>query len=248
VSERACWLILCFGPCMTNISSHSEETEDHILQCKTSPRRTLRKSWYTKIMNLDKKKIPIDIRKAICVGIKGWLEQSTSNQDDIISTFSNDIQQAFQHRSEIGWGHFARGRLSMTWGVLLNDIFDQQKFDAEAWGTKLVDINFEHLLLFWDQRCQSEHGTTIEEQEAKLKKKLLNEILHMQQTSYPRNDNDAKILHHDFNDISKLNCRQLQDWIVGAQIIYKICKKNIYNIPNFFTDATMCQNIDVDPG
>ena len=74
----------------------------------------------------------------------------------------------------------------------------KKHFDAETWGAKIIDINIKYLLLFWENRCLNEHGTTSEEQESKSKTKLLNEILHMQQTSYPRNDNDAKIIHHDF--------------------------------------------------
>ena len=91
----------------------------------------------------------------------------------------------------------------------MNDLSVKQQFDTEAWGTKLIDINFKHLLLFWEHRCNNEHGITKEEQESKLKTKLLNEISHMQQSSYPRNDNDAKILNHNFEELNKLECRQL---------------------------------------
>ena len=68
-------------------------------------------------------------------------------------------------------------------------------------GTKLFDIKFEHLVIFWECRYQKEHGITRkEEKESKLNKhKLLNEILHMQQSYYPRNDIDAIFVHHDFD-------------------------------------------------
>ena len=231
-----------------NTCSHSEETEDHILQCKTFSRRKLRKSWTKEILDMDKITIPLNIRKAISLGIKGWLEKSPID-DEMLDNFSTKIQQAFRHQSKIGWDHFVRGRISITWGNLLNDTITKQQFDAEKWGTQIIDINFKYLLLFWEQRCMNEHGTTSEEQESKLKTKLLNEILHMQQTSYPRNENDAKIIHHDFEALSKLNSNQLQDWIVGASIIYNICKKKISNISILYPDAIMCQEIEiVDPG
>ena len=116
----------------------------------------------------------------------------------------------------------------------MNDLSIKQQFDVEAWGTKLIDINFKHLLLFWEHRCHNEHGITKEEQESKLKMKLLNAIRHMQQSSYPRNDNDAKIIHHNFEELSKLESRQLQDWIVGVRIIYQICKKKVNTVPFYF--------------
>jgi hypothetical protein len=235
-------------PEVCNTCSHSEETEDHILQCQTFPRRKLRKLWIKDILDVDKKIIPLNIRKAISLGIKGWLEKSPINEETL-DTFSNKIQLAFRHQSMIGWDHFVRGRISITWGNLINDTITKQEFDAEKWGTKIIDINFKYLLLFWEHRCLNEHGTTGDEQESKLKTKLLNEIMHMQQTSLPRNDNDAKILHHDFEALRKLNSNQLQDWIVGARIIYTICKKKLSNVPIMFTDAAMCQVIEiVDPG
>jgi hypothetical protein len=237
-----------YKPGVCNTCSHSLETEDHILQCKTLKRRRLRKSWYKAIMALDKKKIPLDIRKAICLGLQSWLTKSTHNLEDVLSKFSSNVQHAFHHQSKIGWDHFARGRISLSWGKLINDTFPDDNFDAEVWGTKLIDINFEHLLLFWEHRCQNEHGVTKEEQETILKKKLLNEILHMQQTSLPRNDSDAKILHHDFDELSRLDCKQLQDWMVGAKILYNICKKNIQKVPTYFNDTNRCVEIEVDPG
>ena len=230
-----------------NMCSHSEETENHILQCPTYPRRKMRKLWIKEILDIDKKIIPLNIRKAISLGIKGWLEKSPIN-DEMIDSFSNKIQQAFRHQSRIGWDHFVRGRLSITWGILINETITKQDFDAEKWGTKIIDINFKYLILLWEHRCLIEHGTTDEEQESKLKTKLLNEIMHMQQTSHPRNDNDAKIIHHDFEALRKLNSNQLQDWIVGARIIYTICKQKISNSSMLFTDAAMCQEIEVDPG
>jgi hypothetical protein len=235
-------------PEVCNTCFHSDETEDHILQCKTFTRRKMRKAWIKDIMQLEKKSIPLEIRKAMCLGVKNWLEISTTNQEEIVDKFSNNIQQAFNNQSKIGWDHFVRGRISLTWGAIVNDLSANEQFDTEAWGTKLIDINFKHLLLFWEHRCDNEHGTTKEEQESKLKTKLLNEIRYMQQSSYPRNDNDAKIIHQDFEQLSKLECRQLQDWIVGARIIYQICKKKISTTPRYFTDAIMRQELEGDPG
>ena len=71
----------------------------------------------------------------------------------------------------------------------------------------------------------------------------------MQQTSYTQNDNDAKNFKHDFEALRKLNSNQLHDRIAGARIFYTICKKKISNVSIFFTDATMCQEIEVvEPG
>jgi hypothetical protein len=234
-------------PEVCNTCHYADETEDHILQCQTNQRRKLRKKWCKAILEYDKKRIPIDVRKAMCLGLQSWLEMSTNNLEETLSTFPTDVQQAFHHQSKIGWDHFARGRLSMTWGNIINNHFTTKQFDAEAWGSHIIDINFKYLLLFWEDRCSNEHGTTNEEQETKKKKKLLNEILHMQQTSYPRNDNDAKIMHHDFEDLRKLDCNQLQDWMVGAKLIYNICKKNVKKIPSYFSDTTRCHEIEVDP-
>lgn len=118
----------------------------------------MRQLCYKEIMALDKKKIPLDIQKAICLGLQSWLTGSTRNFEEILSKFSRNIQQAFQHQSEIGWDHFVRGSILLTWGTFINDNFANQHYDAEAWGTKLIDINFEHLLLFWEHRCQNEYG------------------------------------------------------------------------------------------
>ena len=184
----------------------------------------------------------------MCIGLKHWLGMSTSNQLEIIETFSSNIQQAFNNQSTIGWDHFVRGRISLTWGAIVNDLLIKQQFDTEAWGTKIIDINFKYLLLFWEHLCNNEHGTTKEEQESKLKTKLLNEISHMQQSSCPRNDNDAKILHQNFEELSNLDCRQLQDWMVGARIIYRICKKKISNIPTYYNDVILHTELERDPG
>lgn len=55
-----------------------------------------------------------------------------------------------------------------------------------------------------------------------MKAKLLNEVSYMQQSTViiPRNDEDAKIIHHSCDELSNLNCKQLQVWIiVRARII-----------------------------
>ena len=79
------------------------------------------------------------------------------------------------------------------------------------------------------------HGVTNDEQELKLKQKLLNEISHMEQSSFPCNNPDAKIRHHDFDEVHQLDCKQLQDWMVGAKIIYRLnYAKRIYKIFQLF--------------
>ena len=132
--------------------------------------------------------------------------------------------------------------------MFINDHFTTTQFDAETWGSKVIDINFKYLLLFWEDRCLTEHGKNNEDQESKRKKKLLTEIKHMQVTSYPRNDNNATILHNDFEELKKLDSKQLQDLMVGAKIICKICKKKIQKICSYFKDTTRCHEIEVDPG
>lgn len=104
------------------------------------------------------------------------------------------------------------------------------------------------MLAFWDDRCKFEHGVSIEEQEIKRKEKLLNEIQHIQRTSHPQHNMDAKILHRDFSELNNLNCNQLQDWIVGARILYKTCRNKLKNIINFSTDKSRCQELEIDPG
>ena len=66
----------------------------------------MRKAWIKDNMELQKKIIPVAIRKAMCLGVKNWLEVSTTNHKEILDTFSSNIQQAFNHQSKIGWDHF----------------------------------------------------------------------------------------------------------------------------------------------
>lgn len=126
-----------------------DETEDHILQGHTDPRRKLRKAWCREILNYDKKWIPIDIRKAMCLGIQSWLEMSTVNLEETLLTFPANIQKAFRHQTKIGWNHFARGRLSLSWGAIINDHFTTTQFDAETWGSKVIDIVISNIYYYF---------------------------------------------------------------------------------------------------
>lgn len=59
--------------------------------------------------------------------------------------FPEDIKRAFLHQSNIGWDHFVRDRISMTWGAFVGNATHSAypNYDTEKWGSKLISINFE---------------------------------------------------------------------------------------------------------
>lgn len=71
--------------------------------------------------------IPFHIRRAITFGIKSRFEPPYSIKlQNAILQLTENIQREFRHQSRIGWGHFNRGRLSITSGSLVNQAITRQ--------------------------------------------------------------------------------------------------------------------------
>jgi hypothetical protein len=77
------------------------------------------------------------IRDAICHGFFSWLEsESGRNTRDIppLPQRDTEVMKVYDNQTDIGWQHFARGRMVIEWGTMINNHLATQRrynFNAE---------------------------------------------------------------------------------------------------------------------
>jgi hypothetical protein len=156
----------------------------------------------------------------------------------------------YTKQAAIGWEHFVRGRISISWGNIVNKQLSgtTDNFNTEAWGSKLVSINFKYILLLWEHRCKEEHGKNAEEIEYNLKRKLLEEIYHIRDKFRSNHFKDNNFINCNLHKLQEQDSGQLQGWLAGARILFNKFKKSIKKVTIFPTDENSIQELENDPG
>ena len=195
--------------------------------------------------------IPSDVRQAIALGIHSWLEPFKKDRLlYALNQLPEDIKYIYDQQTNIGWDHFIRGRISISWGDYINKALanTNNSFNTELWGSKIVSINFKYILSLWDHRCKEEHGCNAHDIETKLKDKLINEIQHIQKNFKSNHYKDGCFIHRNIEELQEQDSGQLQSWLVGARILYKKFKNSIRRRVMFSNDEQCIQQLENDPG
>lgn len=105
-----------------------------------------------RVYNIDSTSIPESIRHAIKLGLNSWLVPCKKVMfANAIQNLPDDVLDIYKKQgSIIGWEHFVKGRLSISWDDIVYQHLARihDNFDTEAWGTKLGSINFKYILQF----------------------------------------------------------------------------------------------------
>jgi hypothetical protein len=91
--------------------------------------------------------------------------------------------KAYELQTTLGWNHFAKGRMVIEWGNIINDHSAKRNnpsMIAEQWGTKLLAINWNYILELWKLRNLAVHSDTSDKTEPIHRTTMITEILHIQ--------------------------------------------------------------------
>jgi ribonuclease HI len=143
------------------------ECQDHILQCQQCESRNQSRNTYL-----------VDIRRymesthtdsttiqVIITYLRNWLNGNPQpNIRTLAPEASFTLRRAVTEQNQIGWDHWFRGRLSVTWGVLYNhDLLvanhGMRNQTAESWARQLVEITWSFVLRNWTIRNELEDDT-----------------------------------------------------------------------------------------
>jgi hypothetical protein len=103
--------------------------------------------------------------QVIITYLRNWLNGNPQpNIRTLAPEASFTLRRAVTEQNQIGWDHWFRGRLSVTWGVLYNhDLLvanhGMRNQTAESWARQLVEITWSFVLRNWTIRNELEHDT-----------------------------------------------------------------------------------------
>ena len=169
----------------------------------------------------------VSIKDVIYNKMHSWLEPIIDNTN---YEQYDELNKAIKQQDDIGWRHFIRGRLTIEWGNIINshlEVRNIKQYNAEKWGTKLLEINWKYILKIWRQRCEDLHGATKDEKDRLKKEKLLQEIEHIQSTNKELLTKKSEWIHEDIDELAQLDNEALEAWLYGAKIVTKINQKKI---------------------
>jgi hypothetical protein len=157
------------------------EREDHIICCHAESHKEIREKWLAKLLDfLSELHTPRSFRHCIYHHVEKWMEPLHKNNYEPIDP---TIKLACQQQDAIGWRHFIRGRLSITWGTIINYHLAHNNItdtNAENWGEQIASLNWDYVLRLWNTRNQELHGVDKNEQEQRKKQYMISELRHIQ--------------------------------------------------------------------
>jgi hypothetical protein len=103
--------------------------------------------------------------------------------------------KACELQTTFGWNHFAKGRIVIEWGNIINDYSAKRNnpsMIAEQWGAKLLATNWNYILELWKLQNLAVHGDTPIKTETIHQTTMITEIIHIQNilTHLPLSDRE----------------------------------------------------------
>jgi hypothetical protein len=207
------------------------EDENHILRCRILSRQKIRDKWRSEIINfLSEQHTPPPIRYAICHGFFSWLESGRNTQDIPPLPYRNvEVMKVYDNQMDIGWQHFARGRMVIEWGTMINDHLATQcqyNFNAEHWGSKLLSINWKYILELWELRNKELHGEAPEKAVSIRRQQMIDEILHIQNTHTHLSLSDRELINRDIILLQAMTTSSLTAYLYGARTVVETARQH----------------------
>ena len=162
------------------------ETVTHVYQCADEAVKTNRARLLTVLeQQLDRRKIPVPIRRSIMLGLNWFLQDPTSalptplqNSIGHICQRETIARNAYHAQTQLGWEQCLRGRLSRAWGQAIHYNLTGEKRDEKAammvrWIVKQL---LQFSLALWEFRNGILHGNTQFEQRLKFTQLLRQQV------------------------------------------------------------------------
>jgi hypothetical protein len=199
------------------------ETENHMLRCESEKRYELREKWIEDLeFYLSKPHTPREVKDSILTCVTTWLN---NEQTPCLNNFDRSTRTVIREQNQIGWDHFMRGRLVISWEAIIKEHLRQYQIkntNAEQWAIEMLNINWKHILAIWNQRNKETLGDTEEEKQERQKNTLIRQIQNLQQKhpNIPQTHRD--LIDATEETLVELTEAQLAAYLHGANIITKI--------------------------
>ena len=151
---------------------------DHSLQFQQKELSTLR-------LYLQKLRLSQPMITTMLTGLSQWLHQQPPSFP-ITRPLSHDphydlLLSAFTDQSQIGWNHFCRGRLALTWFIAHDFYADDRHLPSQHYsknlGPKLIRALWNYSLNTWNHRNSYHFGNTIAQQQQYQEQKVNDNIM-----------------------------------------------------------------------
>lgn len=119
--------------------------------------------------------------------------------------------------------------MAIEWGTMINmhlsTIEFNKNFTAKKWATKIIDINFNHILIIWETRNHEEHGKTEAEIENKKQQRLLEEVRFIISSMQSWSVSDQLYLSETIEELESMSSRHLEIWLTSARLLLQTIRK-----------------------
>jgi hypothetical protein len=209
------------------------ETQDHVIQCKSEIRQTIRDELETKLLEAcDKNKLPKEMTTAFMGGVQAWIRnQNPPDIRQLVPNASRQLKKTYNEQTLIGWDQVAKGRIATSWSQFINHVIDQNQDQnsnystAETWGIQVIGIMWKHVLLIWTARNNTEHGSTPQDKTHKKKEKLEKEVEKIKNCAKVSNAKDQNYIETPTEELKLMTVSQMIAWIRNSKILQAIDNK-----------------------
>jgi hypothetical protein len=122
-----------------------------------------------------------------------------------------------------------RGRMIIAWGTLINQHIAKQKkytFNAEQWGTKLMNINWKYILKLWGIRNKEIKGETPTQVESIRRQEMLAEITDISQAHLHLPLFARNLISRDIVSLRDMSTTSIASYLYGARTVAEAERKH----------------------
>ena len=145
--------------------------------------------------------------------------------DNLNSRLHQLINEAFVHQSNIGWGHFLRGRVSLHWKVCIAEYYKIRQpsdpHNPSLWMRKMVEAIWQIFLKIWLTRNGELYGKNYEEQKEIALRTTRDEVTRIyEEAKHYVNDAESRMLHsRPLEQILNWSKAHLDAYLATAEVI-----------------------------
>ena len=193
------------------------EDDDHLFQCEHHARASWRSSLFRQILNRFESFLDPTLLVIIRIGLTSYF---TDCHPDFHLHFpegysTTPYAQLIDQQSQIGWGHFLRGKLSYEWGTLQHIHASRYNLHSESkgWIPTLIRLFASESFRLWELRNGCRHGTDASSRafaSAELAKRQLTALYSLKEQMLPQ---DRIIFRSSLATHLTETTQQIRSWI-----------------------------------
>jgi hypothetical protein len=225
---------------------NGKEDNEHIFQCNNRRAEILGKieEFDTYMESLDTN---TDIRKAIVIGIKKWVDPN------IEENIPEKTTERYRHQNMIGWKFFLRGFMSIKWAEQQETHYrgKEDKRSGESWGAKITLWWITEAKAIWQERNNATHEKT-NRSERRDEEEALEQARQLYEREMDMSEQDREVLNMSLDKRLKQNWKTVSEWVAnirpmvkrGIQNMQQKLRRQQPDIRNFTNSASQTETTD----